>query len=221
MFEPDDRALASAGAFGMPEPQDVQAVVFDVGRVLVDWDLRHLFGKLIADPAELEWFVANVVTEAWHFEHDAGRDLAEMVDQRKREFPAHAALIDAYATRFLETIPGPVPGTAALVDRLAARGVPLYAITNFAAPFWTAFVPMQAVLGHFRDVVVSGEEKLVKPGRAIFDLAARRFGHAPETMLFIDDSAANVEAAAALGWQTHRFRDAQTLEADLVRRKLL
>ncbi len=216
MVDSDRHTLASAGVFVVPE-----AVVFDVGRVLVEWDLRHLFAKLIADPQELDWFLAHVVTEAWHVEHDGGRELGEMVAARKREFPEHAALIDAYAARFLETIPALVPGTATLVDRLAARGVPLYAITNFASAFWAEFRPTQPVLRHFRDVVVSGEEKLLKPGRAIFDLAARRFGHAPETMLFIDDSLPNIDAARALGWQVHHFHDAPTLEADLAARGLL
>jgi 2-haloacid dehalogenase len=211
-------ALAPAGAFGV---SGVEAVVFDVGRVLVEWDFRHLFGKLIDNPVELEWFLGNVVTEEWHFEHDAGRDLGEMVAERKSAYPGHAGLLDAYATRFGETIPGPVAGTAALVERLAARGVPLFAITNFAAPFWEAFALAEPVVRHFRDVVVSGVEKLVKPDAAIFELAARRFGHEPGAMLFIDDSAANIASARTLGWQVHHFRDAPTLEADLTARGLL
>ncbi len=205
----------------MSDPQPVEAVVFDVGRVLVEWDLRHLYAKLIHDPARLEWFVANVVSEGWHFQHDAGRDLAEMVAERKLAFPDEAALIDAYATRFIETIPGPVAGTAALVDRLAARGVPLYAITNFASPFWAEFRPTLPVFAHFRDVVVSGDEKIAKPDHRIFDLAAQRFGHAPQAMLFIDDNAANIAAARALGWQVHHFTSAVALERDLAARGLI
>jgi len=204
-----------------PDPNRVEAVVFDIGRVLVQWDLRCLFAKLIADPAELDWFLASVVTEEWHFEHDAGRDLREMLADRKRAFPGYEALLDAYATRFSETIPGPVPGTAALVERLAARGMPLFAITNFAAAFWADFYPAWPVLNHFRDIVVSGIEKLAKPGAEIFELAVRRFGHAPEAMLFIDDNPANIAAARALGWQVHHFRDAAGLEADLRARGLL
>ncbi|MBA4753172.1 MAG: HAD family phosphatase, partial [Sphingopyxis sp.] len=82
-----------------------QSVIFDVGRVLFDWDLRYLFAKLIADRQELEWFVTNVVTPQWHFQHDAGRPLAEMLLELKAEFPEHAPLIDAYRARFNETIP--------------------------------------------------------------------------------------------------------------------
>ncbi|MCK9541549.1 MAG: HAD family phosphatase [Novosphingobium sp.] len=199
----------------------VSAVVFDVGRVLFQWDLRHLFGKLIADRDELEWFVTHVVTEEWHFQHDAGRPLAEMVAERRAEFPAHAALIEAYAARFGESIPGPVPGSLELVEALAARDMPLYAITNFGAAFWPPFRASQPVFDHFRDVVVSGFERLAKPDPAIFALAERRFGHAPDTMLFIDDNATNVAAAVSRGWQAHRFTDAARLGGELRARKLI
>ncbi|WP_428028521.1 HAD-IA family hydrolase [Altererythrobacter sp.] len=199
----------------------LEAVVFDIGRVIIQWDLRHLFARLIDDEAELDWFCANVVTEEWHFQHDAGRPLAEMVPERKAQFPEHAHLIDAYASRFLETIPGPVPGTTALIERLAQTDMPLYVITNFGAEFWEDFRPTQPVLDHFGDIVVSGQERLAKPDPAIFQLAERRFGHDAGSMLFIDDNAANIAAARKLGWQVHHFHDADELERDLVARGLI
>lgn len=200
---------------------DTEAVVFDVGRVLVQWDLRALFAKLIPDPVRLDWFLANVVTEDWHFQHDAGRPLGEMVPELKSLHPDWGDEIDAYATRFLETIPGPVPGTAALVETLDARGVPLYAITNFGVEFWAQFRPTLPLLSRMRAIVVSGEERIAKPDPAIFELAAQRFGHAPGRMLFVDDNAANVAAARALGWQAHHFRNAELLQADLSARGLI
>ena len=199
----------------------IEAVVFDVGRVLYEWDLRYLFAKLIADPAELERFVTTVVTPEWHFQHDAGRPLAEMVPERIAQFPQHAALIEAYAMRFNETIPGPVPGSLELVERLHADGVPLYSITNFGAEFWAMFRPTAPVFERFIDIVVSGVEKLAKPDPAIFALAERRFGFAPEAMLFIDDSLPNVEAALERGWHAHHFADAAGLEGELIAWNLL
>lgn len=198
-----------------------KAVVFDVGRVLFHWDLRCLFAKLIDDSARLDWFLRDVVTEEWHFQHDAGRDLGEMVAQRIAEFPDCADLIRAYSTRFDETIPGPVEGSAALVARLAQRKVPLFALTNFADPFWRAFRPQHRVFDHFRDIVVSGTEKLAKPDPAIYHLAQRRFGHAPEELFFIDDNSANVAAARSCGWQAWQFTDAPALERELDARGLL
>ena len=201
--------------------QAVDAIVFDVGRVIVHWQLRHLFAKLIDDERELDWFLDNVVTEEWHFEHDAGRPLSEMLPERKAQFPQYARFIDAYAVRFLETIPGPVEGTADVIASLAKGGVSLYAITNFGAEFWQMFRPTCAVLDNFAQIIVSGEEKLAKPDPAIFELAAHRDGHSPDAMLFIDDNAANIASAAALGWHTHLFTDAATLRGDLKRRGLL
>lgn len=198
-----------------------EAVVFDVGRVIIQWDLRCLFAKLIDDPVQLDWFLANVVTEEWHFQHDAGRPLSDMVPQRKAQFPEYADLIDAYAARFLETIPGPVPGTAALIRALHDGGTPLYGITNFGAEFWDIFRPTCAELSYMRDIVVSGRECLAKPDPAIFRLAAERFGRSPGDMLFIDDNAANVSSAAAEGWQVHHFRDAPALADDLRSRGLI
>lgn len=201
-------------------PEAVEAVVFDVGRVLVQWDMRCLLRKVV--PADqVEWVFRNVVSEEWHFRHDAGEELDALVAERKAEFPEHAAAIDAYATRFNETVPGLVEGTPELVARLAASDVPLYAITNFAAPFWDAYRPTEPLFGHFRDVVVSGAEKIAKPDPAIYRLAERRFGHPAQAMLFIDDNPANIAGARALGWQVHLFAGADALEADLTARGLI
>ncbi|XUU61044.1 HAD family hydrolase [Erythrobacter sp. HA6-11] len=205
----------------MPGQQEIKAVVFDVGRVIVQWQMRALFEKLIEDEAELDWFLKYVVTEEWHFEHDAGRPLGDMLPERKALFPDYADLIDAYAARFLETVPGPVPGTADLIERLAERGIPLFAITNFGAEFWDMFRPTQPVLEHFGDIVVSGVEKMAKPDPAIFNLAAKRFNYAPQNMLFIDDNAANITAASALNWNVHHFHGAEGLERDLTSRGLI
>ena len=199
----------------------VEAVVFDVGRVLYQWHLRNLFEKIVDDRARLEMLLGEVVTEEWHFEHDRGRTLGEMVPERIALYPDFEPEIRAYATRFNETIPGPVPGSHALVERLDARGVPLYAITNFGAEFWAGFRPSEPIFDRFRDIVVSGEEKLAKPDPAIFALAEARFERSASTMLFIDDNRANVDAAAACGWHVHHFTDAAALESDLADRKLI
>lgn len=201
--------------------QQIEAVVFDVGKVLVRWE-RHLpFVDRFADPAELDHFMNEVIPMAWHAEHDAGRSAAELVAERTALFPRYAEPIAEWFTRFNETVPGPVSGSPELVEELHARGVPLYAITNFGADTWAGFAPTFPLFELFRDIVVSGVEKLAKPGAEIYRLAARRFGHAPGAMLFVDDSLPNVEAARALGWHAHHFHDAAMLRAELIERGLI
>lgn len=193
-----------------------RAVVFDVGRVLFRWQLGALFEKLIDDRAELDWFLANVVTEEWHFEHDRGRSLADMVPERIALFPQYEAHIRAYATRFNETIPGPVEGAHALVERLAAAGVPLFCLTNFGDEFWQMFRPTQPLFDHFEDIIVSGVEKVAKPDPRIYEIVEARSGRAGAQLFFTDDNPANVASAKARGWNAHLFTDAKGLEAALV-----
>ena len=199
----------------------LRAVVFDVGNVLYQWSLRAIFASRIADVDELNWFLCNVVTQQWHFQHDAGRPIAEMVAERKAEFPDHAHLIDIYATRFNESIFAPVPGSLELVDELAARKVPIFGITNFGADFWAGFRPTAPVFDHFTDIIVSGEEKIMKPDPAIYELALRRFGLSPGEGVFIDDRLENVVAAEANGFAGHHFSDAASLRADFEQRGML
>ncbi len=202
-------------------PGQIAAVVFDIGKVLIRWERDLPFRRLIPDAAARTYFMETVIPLAWHAEHDAGRGAEEMIAQRSAQFPGHAALIRAWLTHFNESVPGPVPGSEPIVAELAARGVPLYAITNFGADTWAGFVPTWPLAARFSDIVVSGDEQLAKPDPAIYALAATRFGRAPETMLFIDDSLPNVESARACGWHAHHFVDAAGLRAELTERGLL
>jgi len=193
----------------------IDTVIFDIGNVLYRWDLRCLFAKLIDDPEELDWFLAHVVTPEWHFQHDAGRTFADMVAERSREFPEYRDHITAYSERFPETIPGPVEGMLDLVRALAGRGVPLFAISNFGAESWAQFLPSAPIFGIFSDIVISGEEKLIKPDAAIFELALKRFDCRADQCLFIDDRRDNIEAGQAVGLAGHHFKDSRQLEHEL------
>tara|TARA_R110000868_G_scaffold33014_10_gene120233 strand:+ start:509 stop:1135 length:627 start_codon:yes stop_codon:yes gene_type:complete len=193
----------------------IDTVIFDIGNVLYRWDLRRLFAKLIDDPEELDWFLAHVVTPEWHFQHDAGRAFADMVAERSREFPEYRDHITAYSERFPETIPGPVEGMLDLVRALAGRGVPLFAISNFGAESWAQFRPSAPIFGIFSDIVISGEEKLIKPDAAIFELALKRFDRRADQCLFIDDRRENIEAGQAVGLAGHHFKDSRQLEREL------
>ncbi len=199
----------------------IDTVIFDVGNVLYQWDLRCLFEKLIDDAEELDWFLLNVITPEWHFQHDAGRPLAEMVPERISQFPQYESHIKAYATRFNETIPGPVAGSLQLVGKLASNGVPIFGITNFGSEFWQGFRPTAKIFDSFADIIVSGDEKLVKPDAAIYELALDRFNVTSDQCLFIDDRPENVAGSEKLGMKGHHFRDARTLKQELTALKLL
>lgn len=190
------------------------AVVFDVGKVLFDWDPRFLYERLIADDRALDAFLRDVVTHDWHFQHDAGRPFAETSAELVAAHPEHEALIRVFAERFNETIPGPIAGMHELVAELDEAGVPLFAITNFSGEFFPPFrAAWPALFDRFRDIVVSGDEKRVKPDPAIFHLALERFGLEPHQAAFLDDNPANHAAAEAMGIHSMLFTGVEQARA--------
>ena len=199
-----------------------KAVVFDVGNVLYGWDPDSFLVRQIADDEARMRFIEDVGLWQWHETLDGGRPFDEAAAELSEKFPAYAKLISAWGERFGETISDPIPDMHALVEELGARSVPLFAITNFSADFWRPFVVReQAFFSLFRDIVVSGEEKMLKPDPAIYYLALRRFGLKPEEALFVDDREINVEGARAIGMRAHLFTDATDLRARLTAEGLL
>ena len=194
----------------------VTTVIFDIGGVLVDWDPRFLYEKLIADPVALELFLRDVVTADWHFQHDAGRPLADTAAELTARFPEHADLIAAWGPRFNESNRALIPGMDALLAQLDVAGVPLYAITNFSGELFPLFrAKYPALFDRFRAILVSGDEKMVKPDAAIYRLALDRFGVVAGEAVFVDDRADNVAGAEAVGMRGLVFTDADALRRSL------
>jgi 2-haloacid dehalogenase len=193
----------------------IDTVVFDLGGVLVDWNPRHLYRELIPDEELRERFLAEICPQSWNERQDAGRSVAEATAERIALFPQHADLIAAYYGRWEEMLAGAIEDTVVLLEELAGRGVPLYALTNWSAELFPVAWRRFGFLRHFRGIVVSGEERLIKPDAAIFRRLCDQHGLTPQSCLFIDDNPANVEAAAALGFATHRFTEASALRARL------
>jgi 2-haloacid dehalogenase len=198
-----------------------KAVVFDLGGVLIDWDPRYLYRKLLADEAAVEEFLATVCTPEWNAEQDRGRPFAEGVAELVERFPAHAAVITAYHERWPEMLGGDVGGTVELLAELRAAGVPLYALTNWSAETFGIARGRFEFLNWFDGVLVSGEERMIKPDPAIFQLMVDRFGLDPGSTFYVDDSAANVAAAGRLGFDAVRFTSPEQLRRDLAGRRLL
>ena len=192
----------------------VDAVVFDIGGVLLEWDPEHLYRRLIPDAATRRWFLSQVCTPEWNAELDAGRSFDEACDELAGEYPDQAELVHAWK-RQAEMIVGEVPGTAEVVVSLGKELVPLYLLTNMPVDVFEERRRRYQVLRQFTGAVVSGAEGILKPSAEIFDRLASRFALDPGRTLFIDDMAANVEGARASGFEVHHFTAAAGLAEDL------
>jgi 2-haloacid dehalogenase/putative hydrolase of the HAD superfamily len=198
-----------------------RAVLFDVGNVIVRWDPRTLYSKIFPDPALRDRFLSDVCTMDWHLQHDRGADMADTIPVLTAQHPHHAEAIAAWRDRHPEMFSGAIPETETVIEDLYAKGVPLYALTNMPRDYWAHTQSLSPVFARFRDIVVSSDEGLVKPDPRIFEIVCGRSGLAPQDFLFIDDSAANVAAARALGFFVHRFDDPAALRPAIAAHGLL
>jgi 2-haloacid dehalogenase len=189
-------------------------VVFDLGGVLVDWDPRHLYRRLL--PAgEVDGFLDEIGFAEWNHAQDAGGSWAEAVETLSARHPDRRALIAAYPARFPETLAGPVPGSVELLRELHERGTRLLALTNWSAETFPYAEETFDFLRLFEGVVVSGVEGVAKPDPAVFRLLVDRYGIDPGRTVFVDDSPTNVAAASAAGLRGLLFTDAGRLRRDL------
>ena len=193
--------------------------VFDMGGVLLDWNPRHLYRKLIADPEEMERFLTTVTTTEWHGGQDKGGNPDEATRRLMAAHPGKEALIEAFYGRFDEMLDHPFPQMADLVERLHGAGTPLYLLSN-APGFLYAWLRGPArrrhpFLGRFRDYVVSGHVGCWKPDPTIYDLVCRTGGFRPDQAVLIDDNLPNVEGARAFGLKAVHHRSAEETTAAL------
>jgi 2-haloacid dehalogenase len=196
------------------EPR-VDAVVFDIGGVVVDWNPRHLYRQVFDDHDDVEQFLATVCTLDWHAQHDAGVPMAETIPDLVAEHPHLAEQIAVWRTRYVEMVAGYVPGMDELVGEIRAAGVPTYALTNMPAEVLTDLVDAYPVMSEFEGMVVSGEELVTKPDPEIFRRLASRFGLDPRRTVFVDDVPANVDAAWTMGFRAVRFESEPQLRRAL------
>ena len=199
--------------------ESITTAVFDLGAVLIDWNPRYVFRSMFADEAAMEHFLATVTTPEWNAEQDRGRTLAEATAILIAEHPEHADLIEAYYGRWDEMVGEPIAGTVELVKQLKAAGVRLIALSNWSAETFPRVRHRLGFLDDFEAVLVSGTVGLIKPDPAIYLLLIERHAVDVRHSMFIDDSARNVEAAAAARVRRDSFPRPRSSSREELRRR--
>jgi 2-haloacid dehalogenase len=200
---------------------ELEAVVFDIGGVLLDWDPRHLYRKLFDDEEAMNRFLGEVCTLEWHAAHDRGVPHERSCAELASAYPQYSELIWAWASRSEEMVAGPITGTVEILRTLRAAGVPCYALTNMEAETYPRRLERFPFMRWFDGTVVSAYEGTAKPDIEIFQRLLGRFNLVPTATMMIDDSAANVDAARSLGMRTVHFRSPPQLRQWLQDARLL
>ena len=191
------------------------AIIFDFGNVLVDWNPRYLYRKLLDGDQAIEQFLGEVDFFEWNLEHDAGRPFDESIAEMCVRFPQYCDLIRAYDLRYEESISGPIWPTVEVLRSLKAAGYPLYGLSNWPSDKFDLVSPKYEFFFWFDDIVVSGKVRIAKPDPRIFELLLERIGRLASECLFIDDSPKNIIVAQKLGFQTIRYTSTEQLIQEL------
>jgi 2-haloacid dehalogenase len=196
------------------------AVIFDMGNVLIDWDPEQVYRHHIDDDKERAMFFVGTFRRMHHAAHDSDLPFTEALAPLKKAEPDVAHLIEVFEHRWHEFLQGPLTETVKVLEDLVNAEVPIYGLTNWPHQTWPPRPPEddpQAYdfLKHFRDIVVSGRVRMHKPNDDIYDLALKQFGLLPEHAVFVDDLSENIETADRLGLHGIRFTDAKALRTEL------
>lgn len=195
----------------------INAVIFDLGGVLLDWNPRYLYRKIFDDEAAMERFLREVCTMSWHEANDRGVPFEVTCAELAAEHPEHAEHIWAWGTRTEEMVGGPIDGTVEILRQLIDdRSVRLFALTNMEAHTYPLRRERYEFLRWFEGTVVSSAEGVIKPDPRIYEVLLERYGLQPASTLMIDDSPRNIAAARALGMPTVLFESPDALRAELV-----
>ncbi len=194
----------------------IKNIVFDLGGVLVDWNPRYLYRKVFDSEEKVTWFLENVCTNEWNGQQDAGRTLNEATEVLVEQKPEYANEIRAYYQRWTEMLNGPIEGTLKILEQLRSQnGHRLLALTNWSQETFPTALELFDFLHWFEGIVVSGDEKLIKPDPSIYKVLFKRSQVEPHESIFIDDSLVNVTASRALGMHALHFQDPEQLKREL------
>jgi 2-haloacid dehalogenase len=177
----------------------IDTVIFDVGNVLIRWDIHNLYRKLFEDNAAVAAFLDETGLVAENLEFDRGKPFAVGLGELAARFPHRAVALNAFDPRWADCLDGAIEENVAVLDDLQRAGVATYAITNFSAEKFPIAARLFPFLTTFDETIVSGAVRLIKPDPAIYRLLLERRNIDPSRAVFIDDSAANIATAKSLG----------------------
>jgi 2-haloacid dehalogenase len=194
---------------------NIETVIFDLGGVLVDWNPRYLYKKLLKDENEIEFFLDNICTAEWNAEQDAGRPFRDGVAMLQQQYPQYAGLIEAYDRRWEEMLGEADWEAVKILDEIKQSGMPVYALTNWSGEKFPIAKKRYDFLNWFDGILVSGEVGLKKPDLKIFRLMLEKYQLDAGKTVYLDDVMANIIAANEAGLRTIHFQSAAQLRAAL------
>lgn len=198
----------------------IRAVIFDIGRVLIEWHPERFYDSVIGTVRRRELF-ANVDIYAMNARIDLGAPFQETVYAFAKEHPDYSAEIRLWHDSWIKMVAPEISGSVRLLRAIRAKGMPVFALSNFGIGTFDVAAKHYPFLNEFDQKYVSGLLREIKPQARIYALLEQGCGLAPASLFFTDDMLENIEAAARRGWQTHHFDGAAGLAKALIHHGVL
>ena len=189
--------------------------LFDLGGVFFDWDPDHFYKNVFENIEEREFFLAEVCNDQWNVQQDAGRSIAEAELELIPKFPHYEKEIKMYYKNHRKMIRGVFEESIDILKKLKDKNYDCYVLSNWSAETFAGMTDDYPFLKLFDGLLISGEDKLIKPDHAIYQLARDRFNLNPEETVFIDDKQENIEAAKGLDFKTIHLTDPKNIEIEI------
>jgi 2-haloacid dehalogenase len=192
----------------------IENIIFDFGGVLVDWNPRYLYKDHFQNDKEMEHFLKNICTDEWNLEQDRGRTLMEGTVLLQNKFPEFHSMIQLFYDKWDTMLKSDIPETVSLLYKLKTK-YKIYGLTNWSAETILIAYDRFPFFKEFDGIVVSGQEKMIKPNKQIYHLLLDRYNLKAENTIFIDDNINNIRAAEEIGLQGIHFKSPSQLETRL------
>lgn len=193
----------------------IKNIIFDFGGVLVDWNPRYLFKDIFNDDEKMEHFLGNICTDSWNVQQDAGRTLADGTKILQEQFPEESEMIQQFYDGWEVMLKDQIPENTKLLSQFDREKFRLWGLTNWSGETFPIALERFDFFKEFEGIVVSGDEKMIKPNEDIYLLLLERYSLKAEESIFIDDNYNNIVAANKLGFQTIHFTANVNLEKRL------
>jgi len=189
----------------MPEPlsaerpESIEAVIFDIGNVLLKFDYMVAARRLMDLNGVIELPEREPIIKAKAALERGEIDRAEFLRLVRPAF-AHEGSDEDFLAIWEDIFEENEPMTQ-LAVRLAERGISTYLLSNISCIHHEYAFRRYTAFQSFRDGVFSYKAGVLKPEPRIYEIAIAQFGIEPGRALFIDDLEENIEAARMLGLQ--------------------
>lgn len=185
--------------------KEIKNIIFDFGGVLLDWNPRYLYRTFFRNEKEMEYFLANICTNEWNAEQDRGRPFSEGIKLLQSQHPEYKEAIQLFGDKWEDMLKGEILDGVKLLQEFKGQNYRIWGLTNWSAETIQIAYRKYDLFKLFDGIVVSGEEKLIKPDKRIYQVLLDRYKLNPEESVFIDDTPANIKTAQEMGFYAVLF----------------